>query len=242
MSRGYLIFAQGKYIEMAKLLSKSISKTQSNITNVTIITESYSDNVMLDRTKAYELSPYDETVLLDADMIFLDDVSHWWNHLSKFPLLITSKVKTYRDEWVMYSPYRKTFVSNDLPNCYSAFCYFKKDPQVAEFFKLLESIILNWDEWTMLYALEDRQQWPSIDLAMAIAVKILDLDVTNKLDYPTFTHMKSGCQGWGYYDEIWRKQLGIYISNDRLRLGNYLQSGILHYVDKEVSNELLRLF
>jgi hypothetical protein len=241
MSKGYVIVAQGNYVDMAELLSKSIKHTQSIVNDVHIIKD-LSGDVMLNRTKVYELSPFDETVMLDADMIFLDDVSHWWNYLNKYPLLITNKVKTYRGEWVTKSPYRKTFVSNNLPNCYNAFTYFKKDPMVEEFFVLINNIVQNWDEWTLRYAPEDRQSWASIDLAMAIALKVLDYNAFTPLDYPTFTHMKSGCQGWSNYSEDWRKHLGCYVSNGQLRLGNYRQSGILHYVDKHLPNELLHLF
>ena len=241
MSKGYLVIAQGNYVEMAELLSKSIKSTQSTVNNVHIITD-FEGDVMLNRTQIYDLSPFDETVMLDADMIFLDDVSHWWDHLSKHPLVITNTVQTYRGETVKYSPYRKTFVSNDLPNCYSAFTYFKKEPVAEEFFALLKNIIENWQEWTVRYAPEDRQSWPSIDLAMAIAVKVLDIDAFSPLEFPTFTHMKSGCQGWASYSEDWLKHLGCYIVDGRLRLGNYNQSGILHYVDKNLSNELLHLF
>jgi hypothetical protein len=241
MSKGYLILAQGRYVEMAELLAKSIKYTQTTVNDVHIISD-LSGDVMLNRTKLYELSPFDETVILDADMIFLNDVSHWWDHFDKFSLLITDKVNTYRNETVKRSPYRKTFVSNDLPNCYSAFTYFKKGPVAEEFFALLKSIVENWQDWTVRYAPEDRQSWPSIDLAMAIAVKVLDIDAFSPLEFPTFTHMKSGCQGWASYSEDWRKHLGCYIVDGRLRLGNYNQSGILHYVDKNLSNELLHLF
>jgi hypothetical protein len=242
MTKGYLIFAKGsEYLKMATLLADSIRTSQSTIQDVTIISDSYTNNIMSDRAMAYELSPYDETVLLDADMIFLDDVSHWWNHLSRYPLVITNKVKNYRNDWVTTSPYRKTFIANNLPNCYSGFCYFKKGPVAEEFFTLVKEIIKNWEDWTIRFAPEDRQKWPSIDLAMAIASNVLDLDCFSQLEYPTFTHMKSGCQGWNYYNETWRAHLGLYVTDGRVRLGNYIQTGILHYVDKEVSNELLRL-
>jgi hypothetical protein len=241
MTQGYLIFAKGDdYLQMANLLADSIRSSQSTIKDVTIISDLTSTNIMADRARAYELSPYDETVMLDADMIFLDDVSHWWKHLSRYPIVITNKVKNYRGTWVTKSPYRKTFVSNRLPNCYSGFCYFKKGPEAEEFFKLIKEIIANWEDWTIRFAPEDRQRWPSLDLAMAIASHVLDLDF-NQLDYPTFTHMKSGCQGWNYYNENWRAHLGLYVTDGKVRLGNYIQTGILHYVNKEVSNELLRL-
>lgn len=241
MSKGYLIIAQGNYSGMADLLARSILSTQTVVKDVHIVTGLEGD-VMLNRTKVYDLSPFDETVLLDADMLFLSDVSHWWQHLAKFPLLITDKVQNYRGERITESPYRKSFNNNNLPNCYSAFTYFQKDPVSKDFFDLLEDIIRNWYEYTVRYAPNNRQDWPSIDLAMAIALKILGLDAFTPLDYPTFTHMKSGCQGWTTYSEDWRKHLGCYISNGQLRLGNYRQSGILHYVNKNLTNELLRLF
>lgn len=241
MTKGYVIFAQGNYLPMAELLAKSIKATQSIVNDVHIITETTGE-VMLNRTQIYNLSPFDETVMLDADMVFLEDVSHWWDHLAKFPLVITNKVRTYRDELVVNSPYRKTFRANDLPDCYCAFTYFKKDPQAELFFNLLTHIVSNWNEWTNRYTPEHRQSWPSIDVAMAIAVKVLGIDPFSPLDYPTFTHMKSGCQRWTHYSERWRDHLGCYVTDGKLQLGSYTQGGILHYVDKELYNDLLCLF
>lgn len=241
MSRGYLIIAQNNYVNMAELLVKSIKATQSEVVDTHIVTDLTGD-VMLNRALAYNLSPFEETVLLDADMLFLTDVSHWWTHLKKFPFIITDKVKNYRGDYIKNSPYRTTFVSNNLPNCYSAFTYFKQDPLAKEFFQILQEIISNWDEWTLRIAPENRQKWPSLDLGMSIALKILGHNAFTPLDYPTFTHMKSGCQGWSSYSEDWTKHLGIYISQNNLRLGSYRQSGILHYVNKNITNDLLRLF
>ncbi len=241
MSKGYVILSQGNYHHMADLLADSIQATQSSIKDVHIIKDLEGD-IVSNRTRVYELSPFDETVVLDADMIFLTDVSHWWNYMNKFPLLITNTVKTYRGNIVNFSPYRKTFNSNKLNHCYSAFYYFKKNQDVEQFFKLLKIIVNNWDDWTLRFAPEDRQSWPSIDLAMAIAVKILDIYPFSPYSFPTFTHMKSGCQGWPRYNENWQTHLSLYISDGKLRLGDHIQSGILHYTVKEVAHELRRLF
>jgi hypothetical protein len=259
--KGYLVLAQGNYIAHAELLARSIKATQSTVNSISIITDQPCNSSLFDcviaipandlakdsewkihnRAYFYELSPYDETVILDADMIFLDDVSHWWSMFEKHDLLITNKVKTYKGTWVEYNPYRKAFKHNDLINLFSAFCYFKKSDKVKEFFELTKSIISNWEYFSLMYTPNDRQAWPSLDLAFAIAVMILGLDVESKFDYPTFTHMKSGCQGWEVYNERWRTHLGCYVT-DKLRLGNHVQQGILHYVDKELVNELSSLF
>lgn len=231
MSKGYIIFAHGdKFIRMAGLLKHSIESTQA-INDVTIV--ECGSNVMLERTRAYELSPYDETVMLDADMVFLENIDHWWSHFNKFSLLITNKVKTYRNEWFTNSPYRITFTSNDLPSCYSAFTYFGRNPTSIEFFKLLDNIVSNWDEWSWRYTPVNRQVTPSIDIAMGIAVAYMGITPFTPLDYPTFTHSKP---------ENWRRFLSLNVAPNQIKIGNYVQTGILHYVDKDIVDELSKAF
>jgi len=256
MSQGYLVMAQGaEYLEMAVALAKSIQQSQSLVKNISVITnQKLVDKKVFDkviklkndisgdanwkihnRCKFYDLTPYDETVILDADMLFIDDVSHWWNLFNKYEFLYTSKVRTYRGDLVKQNPYRKSFVLNNLPNVYSAFTYFKKCDKSKSVFDLVTSMMTNWDEWVGRYAPENKQEFPSLDLAIAMAVSILDIagECESPVDFPTFTHMKSGCQGWKYYSEDWKTHLGIYNTKSGLRLGNHLQSGILHYTDKE---------
>ena len=260
MSRGYLVMAQGNYLDMAIALAESINKTQTTVNNISIVVDCETKEhpavdkfIVLNndisgsaewkihnRAFFYELSPYDETVILDADMLFLEDVSHWWNYMSKFEMLCTSKVKTYRNQPVVDNPYRKVFVGNQLPNVYSAFTYFKKTELTKAVFNLVINIITYWDEWTLRYTPEDRQLQPSLDVALALAIKVIGIEdeVLSPFDFPTFTHMKSGCQGWKNYSEDWQAHLGVYNSNAGIRLGNHLQSGILHYVDKGFLKEL----
>ena len=231
MSKGYIIFVHGnRFVRMAKLLERTIKSTQQ-INNVTIV-ECGAD-IMLERTRAYELSPYDETVMLDADMLFLDNIDHWWSHLARFPLLITNKVQTHRGEWVTDTPFRITFDSNQLPSCYSAFTYFKRDPIVEEFFKLLREIVVDWESWSWTYTPVRRQITPSIDVAMGIAVAHMNLTPFTALDYPTFTHMKP---------ESWRTMIPSEINYGQVKIGNYVQTGILHYVDKDIVDELSKTF
>lgn len=263
MSKGYLVMAQGGYLEHAIALAHSIKDTQTSVNKITIITDQKAkvpkklfDKVISikknsdlakrsiwkieNRCRFYELTPYDETVILDADMLFLDDVSHWWDHFTKFDMLCTNKIKTYRNEWSTKNPYRLTFINNELPNVFSAFTYFKKSELAASIFDLTTQIISNWDFWIDRFASVDKQPWVSLDVALAVAIKILGVEeqVTTKLDYPTFTHMKAGVQGWNEYAEDWRVHLGVYNTEEGIRLGNYLQSGILHYVEKDFLKEL----
>ncbi len=255
MNKGYLVMAQGKtYARQAEFLAKSIKDTQSCISRLSVITDCDVDSSLFDvvirleedlavnsnwkienRIKFYDLTPYDETVILDADMLFLTDVSHWWKLFEKYELLLTNRVLTYKGTVIKHSPYRKTFISNDLPNVYSAFTYFKKTELTTEFFNLVKMIVLNWKEWTERYTPNNIQKFPSIDVAMSLAVKILGIesDVTSTVDYPTFTHMKGLCQGLKHSTESWEDIIGIYKNNKEIKLGPFTQSGVLHYVKKD---------
>ena len=260
MSRGYLVMAQGAdYLIMAEALARSIKQSQSEVINISIITDQTTvDQTLFDkviklendisgdatwkihnRCKFYDLTPYDETVILDADMLFIDDVSHWWKLFSNYKFLYTKNVTTFRGDIVKSNPYREAFDANNLPYVYSAFTYFKKCDKSKSVFNLVTSMMTNWDEWVDRYAPEKKQEFPSLDLAIAMAIDILDIasECESPLDFPTFTHMKSGCQGWKHYNEDWKVHLGIYVTGNEIRLGNYIQTGILHYVDKTFITE-----
>lgn len=254
--------AQGDYLDMAIALAESIKKTQSTVNNISIIVDhDVSEHPAVDyfiklpndisgdaewkvhnRASFLDLTPYNETVILDADMLFLTDVSHWWTHMSQHELLLTSQVQTYRGNRVANSPYRETFRANKLPDVYSAFTYFKRTELTKTFFDLVKSMMTDWNEWIVRYAPLVPQSWPSIDLAMAMAVSILDCEaeVTTKRNYPTFTHMKSGCQDWDRHAEDWRIHLGVYTYDKQLRLGDYRQTGVLHYVEKDFITPSIR--
>lgn len=270
MTKGYVILAQNSgtndYVAMATGCALSIKLTQSKVKDVTLITDVpdavplhyrdafdkilpiqwYDDALQSDwkienRWKLYHMTPYDETVILDADMLFLSDVSNWWDYMEKnFDLLITDKVLTYRRELIKNSFYRRTFRDNSLPNCYSAFTYFKKCEFAEEFWTLVEIIVKNWKFFYNAFVKNNKPKSLSIDVAFALAVKILGIDeqVFSSFDYPTFVHMKSRDQGWETYTDNWMDHAGSYFTDKcQLKIGNYQQSGIFHYTEKEFFNE-----
>jgi len=195
------------------------------------------------RWKVYHASPYDETIVLEADMLITSDITHWWDELGKQDLFFVSNVRTYRDEVITNRFYRKTFDANELPNLYSALHYFKKGDTAKEFYNLLEIIVNNWALFYSKYAPNEYQKWCSIDLSSAIASKILgnERDITNPNSFITFTHMKPLIQGWYNKPEKWTSVLGKYFTDEHnLFLGNYLQTRVLHYVeDSFLTDELI---
>jgi hypothetical protein len=269
LTKGYLILAQNNssddYVRMAYVLALSIKTSQKSVTSVSLVTDvvdavpehykSVFDHVIEipwyddalstewkveNRWKIYHVTPYDETVLLDADMLFLTDISHWWNHLNKnYDLFITSSVLTYRNEIVTNNYYRKVFTENNLPNTYSAFTYFKKSQLAEEFWTLVEIIAKNWQEFYDRYLPNFRPKFLSMDVVFALAAKILDIEdqITTKFDYPTFVHMKSRVQNWVTVTEDWMDYGGVYLNRQgALKISNYQQTGIFHYTEKKFLN------
>jgi len=262
MDKGFCILAQNNsstdYVRQAYALALSIHKF-NNDQKVTIITndivpEKYKsvfdqivpipwtdqaegkDWKIENRWKVYHASPYEYTIVMDADMIVTHNIEHWWDELSKRQLFFTSNVRTYRNKIVTSRKYRKVFDSNDLPNLYSAIYYFKKGNTAQEFFTLVELIMTNWELFYGKFAGIDYQNWCSVDVSCAIASKILDnrQDITDPNSFITFTHMKPGAQDWINVPELWTKVIGRYLRSDgTLFLGNFLQQNVLHYVEDQ---------
>jgi len=270
LTKGYLILAQNSdsndYVRMAYVLALSIKTSQQEVTSVSLITDVvdavpehykevfdhvieipwYDDALKSEwkienRWKIYHVTPYDETILLDADMIFLTNIDHWWKYLSKnYNLFITSNVATYRNEIVTENYYRKVFVDNNLPNTYSAFTYFKKSKLAEEFWTLVEIIVKNWKEFYDKFLLNSKPKHLSIDVVFALAIKILDIEdsITTKFDYPMFIHMKSRIQNWHTATDNWMDYGGVYLTKQgSLKISNYQQTGIFHYTEKDFLND-----
>lgn len=260
-TRGIIVLAQNSndndYVLQACLLAMSIKHTNPN-TKISVITNdevkeeyiSLFDNIIPipygddaansdwkieNRWKIYHASPYDQTIVMDTDMLVLQNLNSWWNFLSKYELFFTSKVYTYRGNLVTDDFYRKAFTANNLPNLYTGFHYFEKSTFAHEFYKWMELITQNWQLFYGQYVKEFYPSHPSMDITAAITAKILDCEteVTNtQAKYPSFTHMKTKIQDWTESKMSWQNNVSTYIDRDcKIRLGNYIQDGILHYTE-----------
>ena len=140
MSRGYFVFAQGKeYIRLAYALALSIKNTQ-NINQICIAIDP-NDHMPKDYKKVFDhvvriknvglkhpmqneyqiwdLTPFKETIHVEADMIFTSNVDHWWYELRQHDLFFTSNVKDYRGHITKSNFYRRHFEKKKLPKLYN---------------------------------------------------------------------------------------------------------------------------
>jgi hypothetical protein len=266
MSKGIVLLAQNSefdYVKQACLCAMSVKVTnpETNVSLVTndevptkykhlfdqiisipwdVKTEGAEQFASSERWKIYHVTPYDETLVMDTDMLVLQDISNWWSFLKNYDLYFVSNVETYRGKVVKDTYYRKVFVENQLPNLYSGLHYFKKCNTAYTFYKWLELIIHNWP----LFVEKHLQNYPptscSVDVAAALAAKILNCETeitNNKIRYPTFTHMKPYIQEWIRPKATWQSNVGVYLTADlKLTIGNHIQQGIFHYVEKDFAS------
>jgi hypothetical protein len=186
------------------------------------------------------MTPYDETVILDTDMIFPTDISHWWDILAQRDVWATTKVRTFRGETVSSNYYREYFVKNNLPNVYTAFFYFKKSELASELFAMTEIIFQHWQRFFYKYMPEGKPDWLSGDVAFALAMQILNIEhecTRENIDaVPTFVHMKSHVQNvpTSLISHNWSETIPTYYNNYKdFKIGNFQQLLPFHYVEKD---------
>jgi hypothetical protein len=263
MNFGYLIIISNEgaadYFRMAEALCYSIKATQKpGYDKVALVADDLGkiranggSTAMFDHVVEWNnetfwygrsymdmLTPFDHTVCLDADMLFLEDCSIWIDFLiNNVDLYCPSDAYTYRNDIVKSDYYRKTFTANDIPNLYSFFTFFKKDKTICdEFFELARLIIKNPQEFSSIYLSKRKPKLVGTDEAFGLAAKILGIEdqISFKLDFPRIVHLKSGIQNWNLPVTNVSDLVGLYFNEDaKLKIGNYQQNNIVHYVEKD---------
>jgi hypothetical protein len=151
---------------------------------------------------------------------------------------VANQVFTYRGDTVSDRSYRKAFDKNNLPDLYSMWTFFNKDSQmVKEFFDLGRSIIKNPIEFSNTFLHQHKPKVLGTDEAFALSAKLLDIenDIAYPLDFPKIIHLKPLIQNWPWDAECVTDHAGFYLKgNGSLKIGNYQQTDIIHYVEKDI--------
>jgi hypothetical protein len=260
--KGFIVLAQNTtdvdYVKQAYALALSIKHSQSTISSISLVTndkvpkkyravfdkiipipgndDALNKNWKVEnRWKLYHASPYNETIILDTDMLLLDDISSWWDYCGNFNMRFCSTIKNYKLETVVDTVHRKAFIANNLSNPYFALHYFKKSDESLAFYKILEFVCNNWEWCYTKFAPENYQPWLSMDLASAIAIEIAGMqdDVFDNCSPLQFTHMKTPLQDWPITPVSWQDTVPyVLTSRGNLVVGNIKQDALFHYVEK----------
>jgi hypothetical protein len=278
--RGFFTFAQNTdqidYVRHAYGLALSLKYTQVEvpylsigITPGTTVDEKYAwafDNIieiywkddavnskwkLENEWKSIWMSPYEETIKLDCDMLFFTDISLWWQSLSDGydDMVFANMALNWTGAPVTSDYYRKVFTKNQLPNVYSAFTYFRKSKECYDFFTLASYIFWNWQTFFEKFLIaEDRPNFPSTDVIYALAAKILDDDgkfYTPRI-MPVFTHMKSQLQGWNFQSvsDDWQDHISVFFNPEAsCSLGHHKQFYPLHYHIKSfLTDDMIKIY
>jgi len=273
MSKGFLSVAQNTsqvdYVRLAYAQALSIKSTQNNInkyavmvTPDTVIPDKYKqvfDEVIdvpwgdmssknrkfENEWKTYHITPWEETIKVESDILFTSDITNWWRFLSDKHLWFTSDVHTYRNEIIHNRACRQLFDDNGLPNVYNGLMFFKKCDLALKFFELAEIIFKNFPIFSKEILDKSRPLWPDTDTVYAMAVKILEIEplvMQHNVYMPTFVHMKAELQNWMTFNSYdWTNQIHATLTDDlELKISMYKQNLPVHYhVKSFITDEII---
>lgn len=189
--------------------------------------------------QAWWLTPFKETVKLEADMLFTRNIDHWWTGLRHQEVCLTSQIRTYENTVSNCRIYRRVFDDNNLPDVYNGFMYFRYGQTSLEFFKLAREIYQHWPLFRDQLLKNCREETPSTDLVYAIAAQLIGPErcTLPGLDYPSFVHMKGSVNGLNINSD-WTKTYYAQLDDQlNLTVGFNRQVYPFHYYQKHFIND-----
>jgi hypothetical protein len=192
--------------------------------------------------QVYHLSPYDQTIKLEADMYIPRNIDWWWDILDARPMNIATNIRDFKGNISTEQYYRRTFVENKLENTYNAITYFGKNKTAELFFDYVRDIFEHWSDYRELltYSTEDRA---TTDVVYSIAGKMLGYEHCTMPHFTDFSmaHMKRYINS--LKTERWHDELLYEILPDTMRINTYTQQYPVHYHSKQfhqiIDGELL---
>lgn len=231
--RGYLIPAIDKpgttqYLECAQLLAHTIRRFHPGA-DITVLV---ADQLPLGDLGGYRndwqcwlVSPYRQTIKLEADMIVAGPVDHWWTLFEHRDVVVSLGARNFYDEVTTCRRYRKVFDVNNLPDVYNAITYWRVSETAQQFFTTVKNIFAHWTDYSSMLKFPDPE--PTTDVVYALASIILgpeSVTLPSGLG-PQIVHMKPGVVPLSGRD--WTQEL-IW-EQDPFRINTVAQWGFVHY-------------
>ena len=244
--QGYVVVAVNTvtvdYVRCAAMLVQSL-KTQHPDARVCLITDQpvadpvfdyvhllpvVSDNAYANDAAVFQLTPFRETIKLEADMLIASPISHWWNLFRHRDVVISTGCRNWHGDVSIVRHYRRVFDQNHLPDVYNAITYWRLSDTAKEFFNLVRDIFANWDQFHKLIKFAPAAA--DTDLVYALAAQIMGKHRVTMpfVTYPQIVHMKPHHAGT---TDRWTHVLTW--EHDPLRINTHAQWGAFHYHIKE---------
>jgi len=251
-SKGYIVMALGDdYWNCAQLLARSL-RTWHPDAKIAAVTLEQKHSELFDHVftlplgdkrrnqeashqendwQVSRVSPWHETIKLEADMLITGPVDHWWTRLRLRDIVISTGCRDYYGNVSANRSYRKMFDDNDLPDVYNAITYWRQSETAQKFWKLVRQIFSRWDQYRTLLKFPDQE--PTTDAVYALAAKIMGPEQVTLPPglSPQITHMKrkiisTRSDDWTQ-ELVWEHDHGV------VRINTVAQSGCFHYHVKD---------
>ena len=167
-------------------------------------------------TWVYRLSPFHETIKLEADMLVAGPIDHRWTYLRNFEVWVSTGCRNFKGEVATSRYYRKIFDQNNLPDVYNAITYFKVSKTAVLFFRQIEHLMRNWSS-VQKSLVSGSDQPLNTDLAYAIAIRMLGEEKFTSNVGPSIVHMKPKINDLPSYE--WTNDLIWEIANQTDQTG-----------------------
>lgn len=241
--QGYVVVAVNTgatdYVQCARNLALSL-RAQDPAARICLITDSeHSDpvfdhvrqlvpnteNPLANDAQVFKLTPFRETIKLEADMLIVSPISHWWSLFRHRDVVISTGCRTWRGDVSTARHYRKVFDDNHLPDVYNAITYWRRSDTAQEFWNLVRDIFANWELYRRL--IKSAPDSADTDLVYAMAAEIMGRERVTLpfVGYPQMVHMKRHHAGTQTAD--WTRELVW--ENNPLRINTIAQWGAFHY-------------
>jgi hypothetical protein len=126
------------------------------------------------RANSYDLSPFDETVLLDADFLVLDNsLDYVWD--SQEDLLVNKSIIDLNHVENL-GGFDKRFNEMSIPLYWATVIYFCKTDRVKSLFELMHFIKENYSYYQQLYEFKSNGYFRN-DYALSIAIHMLNAQI-----------------------------------------------------------------
>jgi hypothetical protein len=179
----------------------------------------------------FAVSPYRQTIKLEADMIVTSPVDHWWTLFELRDVVVSQGCRTYRGEASQSRFYRKCFDANYLPDVYNAITYWRRSHLALEFFQQVRMVFENWDDIKTILKFPDKQASTDVVYALVAAMIGVEQVTLPRGLGPTIVHMKQHIIPT--QADNWTEELVWESLDSGLRINTVAQSGFVHYHIKD---------
>ena len=211
--------------------------------HVIIMPYDYAENdawKLANEWQVFDLTPFKETIKLEADLLFTRSIAHWWTAFRLRDVVLSSGCRDHQSNISYSREYRRVFDDNDLPDTYNGLMYFRYSQTAANFFTTAKCIWNNWES-IIPYLKNYRDEQPTTDLVYAITAKIHGVEncTLPTCDFINFTHMKPAINHWP--NTPWPELVVSEIDLPMIRVNNVNQYHPLHYHEKSwITNSIVK--